>query len=134
MLTAPPPPPLSLSIINACLFFIVGVDFKIKYLPTQNIKLTLWDTAGQERFRTLTTAYYRGADGIMLVYDVTDRQSFDDLKSVWRQEIEMYCDLDGLVVMVVANKIDVPWDPLTDPLYSPTRFTCCPFYFPPCRR
>lgn len=48
-----------------------------------------WDTAGQDRFRTITSTYYKGAHGIMLVYDVTDRESFDNIK-FWMQEIDKY--------------------------------------------
>jgi len=56
----------------------IGIDFKIKTVEIEGkrVKLQIWDTAGQERFRTITTAYYRGAMGILLVYDITDEQSF----------------------------------------------------------
>lgn len=57
----------------------IGIDFKIRTIELDNkrVKLQIWDTAGQERFRTITTAYYRGAMGILLVYDVTDEKSFN---------------------------------------------------------
>jgi hypothetical protein len=61
----------------------IGIDFKIRTieLDGKRVKLQIWDTAGQERFRTITTAYYRGAMGILLVYDVTDERSFNSMQS-----------------------------------------------------
>lgn len=62
----------------------IGVDFKVKMLKLRGkrVKMTIWDTAGQERFRTLTSSYYRGAQGIILVYDVTRKETFDTLDQV----------------------------------------------------
>mmetsp|Transcript_27052 Transcript_27052/g.55360 ORF Transcript_27052/g.55360 Transcript_27052/m.55360 type:complete len:109 (+) Transcript_27052:293-619(+) len=62
----------------------IGVDFKVKMvkLRGKKVKMTIWDTAGQERFRTLTSSYYRGAQGIILVYDVTRKDTFDALDQV----------------------------------------------------
>ncbi|XP_030629969.1 ras-related protein Rab-18-B isoform X2 [Chanos chanos] len=65
----------------------------------------LADTAGQERFRTLTPSYYRGAQGVILVYDVTKRDSFSKLEN-WLNELETYCTRNDLVKMLVGNKID----------------------------
>eukprot|EP00180_Rhodochaete_pulchella_P003630 Plantae.Rhodophyta-Rhodochaete_pulchella.ctg6385.p1 GENE.Plantae.Rhodophyta-Rhodochaete_pulchella.ctg6385~~Plantae.Rhodophyta-Rhodochaete_pulchella.ctg6385.p1 ORF type:complete len:237 (-),score=39.51 Plantae.Rhodophyta-Rhodochaete_pulchella.ctg6385:127-738(-) len=86
----------------------IGVDFKVKSMKVdgKNVKMTLWDTAGQERFRTLTSAYYRGAHGIILVYDVTKRESFDALSGTWLKEVETYCTRDAVVKMLVGNKVD----------------------------
>uniref|UniRef100_A0A3Q3VW50 small monomeric GTPase n=1 Tax=Mola mola TaxID=94237 RepID=A0A3Q3VW50_MOLML len=63
------------------------------------------DTAGQERFRTLTPSYYRGAQGVILVYDVTRRETFTKLDN-WLNELETYCTRNDLVKMLVGNKID----------------------------
>lgn len=87
---------------------LVGVDFKVKFVDIegQRVKLTIWDTAGQERFRTLTSSYYRGAHGVILVYDVTSRDSFDSVRTVWMRELQTYANPDEMVLMLVANKID----------------------------
>nr|CAA98163.1 RAB1X [Lotus japonicus] len=86
----------------------IGVDFKIKMLTVggKRLKLTLWDTAGQERFRTLTSSYYRGAQGIILVYDVTKRETFTNLSEVWSKELELYSNNQDCVKMLVGNKVD----------------------------
>ncbi|XP_057779257.1 ras-related protein RABC2a-like [Salvia miltiorrhiza] len=86
----------------------VGVDFKIKFLTVggKKLKLTIWDTAGQERFRTLTSSYYRGAHGIILVYDVTRRDTFTNLSDVWAKELELYSTNEDCLKMLVGNKVD----------------------------
>ncbi|KAF7692368.1 ras-related protein Rab-18-B [Silurus meridionalis] len=85
----------------------IGVDFKVKTIAVDGnrAKLAIWDTAGQERFRTLTPSYYRGAQGVILVYDVTKRDSFTKLEN-WLNELETYCTRNDLVKMLVGNKID----------------------------
>jgi small GTP-binding protein len=67
----------------------IGIDFKIKrvVLDGNKVKLQIWDTAGQERFRTMTTSYYRGSQGILLVYDITDKKSFTAIRS-WIAQIK----------------------------------------------
>ncbi|OCF73964.1 hypothetical protein I204_05812 [Kwoniella mangroviensis CBS 8886] len=84
----------------------IGVDFKVKSieLDGKKYKLSVWDTAGQERFRTLTSSYYRGAQGVVLVYDVSSWQTFDELLK-WFKEIDTYCG-EGVVKMIVGNKVD----------------------------
>ncbi|KAJ4705008.1 Ras-related protein like [Melia azedarach] len=86
----------------------IGVDFKIKQLTVggKRLKLTIWDTAGQERFRTLTSSYYRGAQGIILVYDVTRRETFTNLSDVWAKEVDLYSTNQDCVKMLVGNKVD----------------------------
>nr|XP_006110566.1 ras-related protein Rab-8A isoform X2 [Pelodiscus sinensis] len=84
-----------------------GIDFKIRTieLDGKRIKLQIWDTAGQERFRTITTAYYRGAMGIMLVYDITNEKSFENIRN-WVRNIEEHASPD-VEKMILGNKCDV---------------------------
>ncbi|CAL9229018.1 unnamed protein product [Arabidopsis halleri] len=85
----------------------IGIDFKIRTveLDGKRIKLQIWDTAGQERFRTITTAYYRGAMGILLVYDVTDESSFNNIRN-WMKNIEQHAS-DNVNKILVGNKADM---------------------------
>lgn len=86
----------------------IGIDFKIKSLELggKKCKLQIWDTAGQERFRTITSAYYRGAMGILIVYDVTDETSFQNV-IMWMKNIDQHA---GKAVnrILVGNKADMP--------------------------
>jgi Ras-related protein Rab-1A len=68
------------------------------------VKLQIWDTAGQERFRTITSAYYRGADGIIMVYDVTSQDSFNHVAD-WLTEVNRYAS-EGTCKLLVGNKSD----------------------------
>mmetsp|Transcript_985 Transcript_985/g.2264 ORF Transcript_985/g.2264 Transcript_985/m.2264 type:complete len:206 (+) Transcript_985:52-669(+) len=85
----------------------IGVDFKIRTIDLEDktVKLQIWDTAGQERFRTIAAAYYRGAHGIVIVYDVTDESSFENVKS-WMDEISKYGS-DKVSKLLVGNKSDL---------------------------
>ncbi|KAK5638699.1 hypothetical protein RI129_012994 [Pyrocoelia pectoralis] len=85
----------------------IGVDFKIRTVTIdgQRIKLQIWDTAGQERFRTITSTYYRGTHGVIVVYDVTNGESFANVKR-WLHEIEQNCDVVNRIL--VGNKNDCP--------------------------
>ncbi|GBG62967.1 hypothetical protein CBR_g34667 [Chara braunii] len=85
----------------------IGIDFKIRTieLDGKRIKLQIWDTAGQERFRTITTAYYRGAMGILLVYDVTDEASFNNIRN-WIRNIEQHAS-DTVNKILIGNKADM---------------------------
>lgn len=84
----------------------IGVDFRFRTvkIDKKTVKLQIWDTAGQERFRTITSAYYRGADGIIMVYDVTSTESFDHVND-WLKEVNRYA-APGTVKLLVGNKCD----------------------------
>jgi len=92
---------------NQSFIATIGIDFKVRTVDIdgKKIKLQIWDTAGQERFRTITTAYYRGAMGIFLVYDITDEKTFDNIKT-WIRNIEDNAapDVDK---MILGNKCDL---------------------------
>ncbi|KAJ9576197.1 hypothetical protein L9F63_006930, partial [Diploptera punctata] len=85
----------------------IGVDFKIRTVEIEGerVKLQIWDTAGQERFRTITSTYYRGTHGVIVVYDVTSGDSFANVKR-WLHEIEQNCDVVNRIL--VGNKNDAP--------------------------
>ncbi|CAN0893252.1 Ras-related protein RABC1 [Linum grandiflorum] len=94
----------------------IGVDFKVKHVTVggKKLKLAIWDTAGQERFRTLTSSYYRGAQGVIMgsslaigtVYDVTRRETFTNLSDIWAKEIDLYSTNQDCIKMLVGNKVD----------------------------
>ena len=85
----------------------IGVDFKIKTfnIDEKKIKMQIWDTAGQERFKNIIASYYRGAHGILLIYDVTDKESFKNLSN-WLIEIEKNASKNVLKVLI-GNKTDL---------------------------
>eukprot|EP00929_Paragymnodinium_shiwhaense_P112608 TRINITY_DN80865_c0_g1_i1.p1 TRINITY_DN80865_c0_g1~~TRINITY_DN80865_c0_g1_i1.p1 ORF type:complete len:208 (+),score=48.38 TRINITY_DN80865_c0_g1_i1:60-683(+) len=87
----------------------IGVDFKTKHIQIrgQKLKLAVWDTAGQERFRTLTSSYYRGAHGVILVYDCSQKATFEHVK-FWQDEVKKYSTNTEAIQMLVANKVDLP--------------------------
>ena len=85
----------------------IGVDFRFRsvYVDGKRVKLQIWDTAGQERFRTITSAYYRGADGIILTYDITNEESFTHVQE-WLTEVNKFAPKET-VKMMVGNKADL---------------------------
>ena len=86
----------------------IGIDFKTKTLNINNqeIKLKIWDTAGEERFRNITTQYYKGADGIVLVYDVTDEASYEKIRD-WMDQILSNIQQDEIGIVLMGNKCDM---------------------------
>ncbi|KAG1364234.1 ras-related protein RGP1 [Cocos nucifera] len=85
----------------------IGVEFQTRTLTIDHktVKAQIWDTAGQERYRAVTSAYYRGAVGAMLVYDMTKRQSFDHVTR-WLEELRGHAD-KNIVIMLIGNKSDL---------------------------
>jgi len=92
----------------------IGIDFKIRTVEIdgKKIKLQIWDTAGQERFRTITTAYYRGAMGILLVYDVTEEKSFMSIRN-WIANVEQFAQ-DSVNRILIGNKCDMTTKKVVD--------------------
>ena len=85
----------------------IGFDYKFKVVTLKSgkeVKVQIWDTAGQERFRTIAKSYYRGAHGIILVFDVTNQKTFDNIK-MWVNQIKDEAS-SKVCVILVANKID----------------------------
>lgn len=101
----------------------IGVDFRFKTLniDQKSVKLQIWDTAGQERFRTITNTYYKSnlianadANAVLLVYDITNMESFQDIEKYWLNEVESYADPGTQLVLIgaefllrVGNKCDL---------------------------
>jgi len=86
----------------------IGVEFGTKTLThdTKTIKNQIWDTAGQERYRAITSAYYRGAMGCFLVFDISRRSTFEHITEHWLEEIKKYTNQD-IVILLVGNKSDL---------------------------
>ena len=85
----------------------IGVDFKTKQIEIEDrlIKLQIWDTAGHEKFRTITTSYYKSAQAIIILYDITQKTSFDHIKN-WITEIDKF-GKQGVLKVIVGNKSDL---------------------------
>ena len=86
----------------------IGLDYRLKSMKLKNgknIKLQIWDTAGQDRFRAITKNYYKGSHGIILIYDVTNIQTFENVKS-WVNQIREEASTN-VIIYIAANKIDM---------------------------
>lgn len=86
----------------------VGIEFATRTISIHDysVKAQLWDTAGQERFESMTRAYFRNAVGAILVYDVTKRQSFENLKNKWISELQEFGHHD-MYIIIIGNKADL---------------------------
>ena len=85
----------------------IGLDYKLKNVQLEDgkfVKIQIWDTAGQDRFRSITKNYYKGAHGIILLYDITDRKSYDNVKT-WVEQIREEVS-EKVSIILVGNKID----------------------------
>ena len=85
----------------------IGVDFKVKMVTKGNekIKISIYDTAGQERFKNIVKHYYKGANGILLIYDISKRITFEKLQ-FWLDDLKENADIDNLFIYLVGNKND----------------------------
>jgi Ras-related protein Rab-11A len=88
----------------------VGVEFGTKQIAVDDIKIKaqIWDTAGQERYRSITNAYYKGSKGALLVYDITKRNTFENVDR-WLEEFKKNCDPD-ISIILIGNKCDLEND------------------------
>ena len=86
----------------------IGVDFKSQIMQIENnrVKVLIWDTAGQERFKNIASQYYNGGDGAILVFDITNKSTFERI-SYWLYELNQKKDLKELALVLVGNKIDL---------------------------
>ena len=85
----------------------IGLDFRVKAINLDNnrkVKIQIWDTAGEDRFRSITRNYYKGAKGILLIFDVTDKESFAHIKD-WVERIHDESP-EGITICLIGNKID----------------------------
>ena len=89
-------------------FATIGIDFKTKYMRIgeSSVKVLIWDTAGQEKFRNIAKQYYKGANGVLLIYDVTNKKSFERI-AYWMNELKDNNQINEIDICLVGNKIDL---------------------------
>jgi len=115
---------------NENYYSTIGVDFRFKTLLIDDtyIKLQIWDTAGQEKFRCLTNAYYKGSNAIFLVFDLTNKSSFDNL-SEWLDQIHQYVDTNPLIMILGAKSDLTSMQAISnEEIEEFARAKNCPFY------
>ena len=87
----------------------IGLNYKVKQMQLHNkhtVKVQIWDTSGQERFLSLTKNFLKGSNGAVIVFDITDRKSFEDLEQ-WIESIKENIDIDTLPIVLLGNKVDL---------------------------
>ena len=89
-------------------FATIGIDFKTKYIKLDkfSVKVLIWDTAGQEKFQNIAKQYYKGANGVLLIYDISNRKSFERI-DFWLKELKENNRIDELFLYLVGDKIDM---------------------------
>ena len=90
------------------IFSTIGIDFKTKFMKVgeTSVKVLIWDTAGQEKFQNIAKNYYKGANGVLLVYDISSRKSFQRV-DFWLKELKDNNRIEDLFICLVGNKIDL---------------------------
>ncbi len=90
------------------IFSTIGIDFKTKFMKMGDsmVKVLIWDTAGQEKFQNIAKNYYKGANGVLLVYDISSKKSFERVE-FWLKELKENHKLDELYICLVGNKNDL---------------------------
>ena len=86
----------------------IGLDYRLRSMKLKSgksIKLQIWDTAGQDRFRAITKNYYKGSHGIILIYDITNTQSFENVKT-WVNQIREEAS-SNVIIYIAGNKVDM---------------------------
>ena len=87
----------------------IGLDYRLKTITlknNKNIKLQIWETAGQDRFRAITKNYYKSANGVLLIYDISNLQTYENVKN-WISQIREEAN-PNVIIYLVGNKIDLP--------------------------
>ena len=89
-------------------FATIGIDFKTKYIKIgdSSVKVFFWDTAGQEKFQNIAKQYYKGANGVLLIYDITNRKSFERI-NFWLKELKENNRIEELYTCLIGNKLDL---------------------------
>ncbi len=95
-------------VFDDTIFSTIGIDFKTKFMKVKDstVKVLIWDTAGQEKFQNIAKNYYKGANGVLLVYDISNRKSFERV-GFWLKELKENNKLDDLYLYLVGNKKDL---------------------------